>query len=374
MAMTGLAAYERRESRKVVVAVIDGVAAHREQVKAALTSSYRVIAFDDGERAISELIRMPPCVIMVDETAPPSGGADTIERLRRLPVFDGVPVIYTTRSERAALAREVRQMGATASLVKPYRRSSLIRVISSFVNASIEAKWERLAPEPRQCLRKTMDLYNGISDMIDKGEPIAYADIKDACEPLLTVVRTSTYKSVLAGVRDHDNYSYVHSLRVATLLSLFGHTIGLKDADLMVLATGGLMHDAGKMQIPHEVLNKPGKLEPAELEVMRSHVTRSVHYLGGCSSLPRGVSIIAGQHHERLDGTGYPNGLKGSELNQLARMASIVDVFSALTDRRVYKPPMLPEGALGIMTDEMGTHLDQSLLAQFHDMLLSASA
>ena len=88
--------------------------------------------------------------------------------------------------------------------------------------------------------------------------------------------------------------------------------------------------------------------------------------------IPKPVIIIAAQHHEKLDGSGYPHGLKGDDLNDLARMASIVDVLSALTDRRVYKPPMPAEKALSIMTDEMGHHLDQHFLSMFKAMLLDA--
>ena len=88
--------------------------------------------------------------------------------------------------------------------------------------------------------------------------------------------------------------------------------------------------------------------------------------------MPPGILTIAAQHHEKLDGTGYPNGLTGRQLNDLARMASIVDVFSALTDRRVYKPAMDSEKALTIMTEEMGNHLDQKLLRLFRHMLLDA--
>ena len=372
--MSGLAEHERKQSRKVLVVVIDGSAGEREQVKKALASYYRVIAFDDGDRAVSELLRIPPCVILVDETAPPQGGSYIIERLRKAPTLAAVPIIFTTKSDRVTLPRDVEKMGAAAFLTKPYRRSALLRSISSLVNQSTEAKWEKLAPAPRICLRRTVDLYNGISDLIDKGEPISYGEVKDACEPLLAVVRSNDYKSMLAGVRDHDNYSYVHSLRVATLLTLFGHTIGLAEEELMVLATGGLMHDVGKMQISHEVLNKPGALSSEELTVMRSHVTRSVEYLNACPDLPKGVALVAGQHHEKLDGTGYPLGLKGAQINQLARMASIVDVFSALTDRRIYKPPMAPEEALTLMSEQMGAHLDQALLGQFRAMLLAAAS
>lgn len=219
-----------------------------------------------------------------------------------------------------------------------------------------------------------MDAFNDISDHIDHGGPLDYAAVTEACAPLVSAVADHDFRAILDGVKNHDNYSYVHSLRVATLLSLFGYTIGLKGEDLLVLASGGLVHDIGKMSIPYEVLNKPGRLEPAEWEVMRGHVRRSVAYLTEHSHVPPAVITIAAQHHEKLDGSGYPHGLKGDQLNELARMASICDVFGALTDRRCYKAPMPPEEALRIMIEDMRGELDQHLLALFRDMLLDAAA
>ncbi len=175
-------------------------------------------------------------------------------------------------------------------------------------------------------------------------------------------------------MRQHDNYSYVHSLRVATFLTVFGQAIGLTGDDLLVLASGGLVHDIGKTSIPLDVLNKPGRLEPAEWAVMRSHVDRTLALLQRQPQPPpHGVLVIAAQHHEKLDGSGYPRGLRGPALNDLARMASIVDVFGALTDRRVYKPPMAPEQALDLMAGGMAAGLDQSLLVRFRGMLLDAA-
>jgi len=362
------------ESRRVLVVVIDGAAEHRGQVKSALNSFYRIAAFDDGDLAVSEMARCPPCVILVDEKAPPSGGPRIIARIRKVPALANVPIIFTTGRDRVSLGQEARQMGASAALVKPFRRSALMKTISGLVNRSIEAKWERLPEEQQACLRKTVDTFNGISDLIESGQPITYSQVTEACGPLVDVVQKSDYQSMLSGVRDHDNYSYVHSLRVATLLSVFGNAIGLAESDLLVLASGGLMHDVGKMSISHEVLNKPGRLSEEEFAVMKSHVAKTVDFLKESTTLPKGVVAVAERHHEKLDGTGYPRGLKGAELNDLARMASIVDVFSALTDRRVYKPPMTPEDAFKLMGDQMMAHLDQRLLTTFRDVLLSVGA
>ncbi|RAU23297.1 two-component system response regulator [Paramagnetospirillum kuznetsovii] len=358
----------KAHSRKVLVAVIDANADHRRQVATALTSFYQVVDFSHFDMAMEGLAQTPPCVLLLDEMAMPRMGGDPVKTARRL--LPGVPIIRTLNRAIAHLGETARD--TDACLEKPYRRSSLIRTISNLVNKSVENRWESLAPQYRDSLQRTVESFNTISDLIDRGEPLEYKDVTGACSSLVDAVSNHDFKVILDNVKGHDNYSYVHSLRVATLLSLFGHTIGLKGEDMNLVTSGGLVHDIGKMKIPHEVLNKPGRLDDSELQVMRSHVPKSVDYLKLCESLPKGVVTIAEQHHEKLDGSGYPNGLKGGQLNELARMASIVDIFSALTDRRVYKEPMAPEEALTLMTDRMAADIDLNLLTLFKGMLLDA--
>jgi putative nucleotidyltransferase with HDIG domain len=360
------------DAAKVLVTVIDGVPEHRSQVSRALTSFYAVTAFDDVVDAAPVLRMAPPLALVVDESAKPWGGGEAIKRIRGDIALRDIRIIATTADGNSGFLARAKAFGCDAVLPKPFRRSQLISTISGLVNHSVESRWDRLADHHRHALRATLDTFNGISDLIDRGEPIEYADIRTACSPLVEAVQRNDFKTILNGVRGHDNYSYVHSLRVATLLSLFGHAMGLKGADLLVLSSGGLLHDIGKMSIPHEILNKAGRLSDSEFAVMRGHAQGSVRYIGNCPTFPKGISIIAGQHHEKLDGSGYPNGLKGSELNDLARMAAIVDVFSALTDRRCYKAPMPPETALTLMREEMTGHLDQQMLRLFVDLLLSS--
>jgi HD-GYP domain-containing protein (c-di-GMP phosphodiesterase class II) len=202
------------------------------------------------------------------------------------------------------------------------------------------------------------------------GEEIAYSEISIACQPLLAAVNDEDINGLLQGVRDHDDYTFSHSLRVSVLLSMLGRTCGLTGADQNILTIGGLLHDIGKIAIPPLILNKAGKLSDDEIQIMQGHVPATLKLLAQSPGLPRGALIIAGQHHEKIDGSGYPDGLSGGRLNDLARMAAIVDVFGALTDRRVYKAAMSPERALGIMSVEMRRHLDMGLLSLFRQMLL----
>lgn len=354
-------------SRKVLVALVEGNARHRSQLTEALSSYYHVADYAHGGQAAEHMNETVPSLIIVDETAPAA------EELRRLvrddSRFANVPLLCTTRH---VMAGQLRHDGVDAFLEKPFRRSILLRTISRLVNGAVEANWLHLPPTPREALVRTVEVFNALADCIERREPMPYPLLKDACRPLAQAVSDDDYRAVLDSVRDHDNYSYVHSLRVGTLLSLFGYTIGLRGDELLVLACGGLVHDVGKMSIPHEVLNKPGKLTPKEWLVMQGHVKGSIHFLQR-GNMPRGVVTIAAQHHEKLDGSGYPYGLDHNQLNELARMAAIVDVFSALTDRRVYKPAMTPEHALGIMTGTMARELDQKLLSMFREMLLDAT-
>ena len=353
-----------------LVAVVDGSATHRAEVARALFSFYAVTEYPSVGHAIAAFQVAKPAVVLIGDRLGPQGIVDLANALGDTSALKDIPVVMVIDRETDESLPDA--LGAQAYLVRPYRRSTLIHVISDILNRNIETQWESLPETQRSALKNTLSVFNSVSDVIDRGEPIAYKTIREACSPLVDAIHRNEFRTILSGVREHDNYSYAHSLRVATLLSLFGHVIGLPQADQMTLATGGLLHDVGKLSIPYEVLNKPDRLSPSEWEVMKSHVEASLRYLNNTPDLPKGILVIAGQHHEKLNGEGYPNGLTGDELNELARMASIVDVFGALTDRRSYKPPMPAEEALRIMTEQMTTHLDSRLLGLFREMLLDA--
>ena len=159
-------------------------------------------------------------------------------------------------------------------------------------------------------------------------------------------------------------------MRVATLLTLFGHGLGIEGDNLLILSTGGLLHDVGKLVTPRAILNKPGIFTEEEWPIMRDHAVHCGALMEAGDDVPRGAQIIAEQHHEKLDESGYPKGLKGNELNDLARMSMICDIFGALTDERSYKKAFSVEKAFGIL-ESMTTGIDQNLLVMFKDIFIS---
>lgn len=259
---------------------------------------------------------------------------------------------------------------ASRCLVWPVSTRVLIGTISDLVSRSAEQAWDALPEIQSKPLRLTVAEYKDIATAIENGTPIDYNSAASSCAPLVAAVRENAHHDLLRSVQSHHNYTYVHSMRVATLLTLFGHGIGMNDADLLILSTGGLLHDVGKLVTPSAILDKPGKLSDDEWTVMRDHVVSSGSLLQSANDITRGVRVIAEQHHEKLDGSGYPRGLKGAEINELARMSAIADIFGALTDKRAYKPAFPAEKAFRIL-EGMQAAIDQHLLGIFKDIFIS---
>jgi len=168
----------------------------------------------------------------------------------------------------------------------------------------------------------------------------------------------------LTKIREKDDYLLEHSLNVAILLANFANYLGMSEDEVQDLSYAGFLHDLGKIKIPDEILHKPGRLTDSEMEVMKGHVKHGVDYLKSTEIAPPLIQAIS-EHHERLDGLGYPAGTKGDDISQAGRMLAIADMYDALTADRVYKSGMSSQRAFSILMSDAPTRLDQSLVQQF---------
>jgi HD-GYP domain-containing protein (c-di-GMP phosphodiesterase class II) len=355
----------------------------RQVMTDALRRYYAVTSFSDGMQALDALHRRHPDLLIVDSGLPGGGGVSLLERLRGEADLAAVPVLSTVADHglipASVLARRrdaqppVPALGTV--LCKPFSARVLRVWVSRLISLGVEASWSQVEPVQREALRSSVTLFNTLAESVHARDPalprVPFRHIRDGCRALVEAVASTNFRAILEGVRAHDDYTYAHSLRVATFLTIFGHGLGLRDDELATITAGGLMHDIGKTRIPHHVLNKPGTLDAEEWHVMRSHVDHTLQALDDSVSLPRGARMIAAQHHEKLDGSGYPLGLAHAQIHELARMATIADIFGALTDRRCYKAPMPAEKALAIM-GTMTHAIDGHLLALFREMLLDS--
>ena len=356
-------------SDKMRVCLVDANPKFRADASYALSPFYQVTEYSEQGVALEAIALNPPAAIILDENILPRGGLALLRELCCIPDLNSIPIICTATPERSVFLSDAMGLGISTTLVKPFRRSALLNALSAQINGKIERSWLHIEPLQQAALRHTLSTFNSIAGLIGAGKPLPYETVRKACEPVVEAVGIGRYKDMLNGVRDHDNYTYVHSLRVSIFLSLFGTAIGIKGNDLLTLAAGGLLHDVGKISVPTNILNSAHRLSDAEMGLMRDHVISTKRFLEESPSVPKGVALIAEQHHEKLDGTGYPYGLKSKDLNELVRMATIIDVFGALTDRRAYKEAMPPELALHIMS-HMKNEVDQHLLTTFRSILL----
>jgi putative nucleotidyltransferase with HDIG domain len=167
-------------------------------------------------------------------------------------------------------------------------------------------------------------------------------------------------------LRNKDQYLMEHSFNVSVLMGLLASAMGYSGDGLHELVTGALLHDIGKIRIPDEILHKPGKLLPDEWDEMRKHVTYGEEILRKTPSITPIMLDICAQHHEKIDGSGYPRGLKGDEIPIHTRMAAIADVYDAITANRVYHKGMAPTTALKRLREWSAEgHLDGELACYF---------
>lgn len=209
-------------------------------------------------------------------------------------------------------------------------------------------------------------LQTKLLDSLKNGETVDIAPLEEMADELVdSIFKNPDAMIYLSRIREKDTYLMEHSLNVGMLLANFGRYLGLSRLVIKELLVGGLLHDTGKIMIPDEILHKPGKLTFDEFEIMKRHVKYGVQFLDKSEGISEVMRTVAANHHERLDGLGYPNGLKGDELCLISRVSTIVDVYDALTADRCYKKGMPSTTAFRILLEGAGTQFDPILVKKF---------
>jgi HD-GYP domain-containing protein (c-di-GMP phosphodiesterase class II) len=174
---------------------------------------------------------------------------------------------------------------------------------------------------------------------------------------------------MLTNISVTDNYLFQHSMNVGIYSTMLGLAHGYSKEELMVLALGALLHDIGKTKVPLDILRKPGKLTDEEFAEIKKHAEYGYLMLKDEPNVPLLAAHCAFQHHERIDGSGYPRGIKGNDIHEYARWIGLVDSYDAMTTHRVYRSAMLPHQALEVLFAGTGTLYDREKIALFRDKI-----
>jgi len=172
----------------------------------------------------------------------------------------------------------------------------------------------------------------------------------------------------LTDIRLHDTYTFAHSVNVSIISAMIGRLLKLPKEELSLLTLGGLLHDLGKIKVASEILNKNGRLNDEEFSEIKHHPeegARRIMEMADMLPHPEILARIAEEHHERLDGSGYPHNKKSNEIHSFSKVVAIADVYDALTSERSYKRPYTPSVTRNIMVNLSKGHFDESLIHLF---------
>ena len=301
----------------------------------------------NGAEALNLLNSPEFDVVLLDISMPLMDGLEVLQKIKQQSHLQNLPILMVTANTERE--QEALGLGASDFISKPYDIDILCARTINYAklnqfnkqitnqNALLEERVQRRTQELKSALALSKETELEISIRLGR-----------------------------AG-ESRDPETGGHIKRMSHYSKLLAKLYGLDDAECELILYAAPLHDIGKIAIPDKILLKPARFEKNEFEIMKTHAQIGADMLEGADRFPvlKAGHTIALQHHEKYDGTGYPNGLKGEEIHLYARIITIADVFDALSSRRCYKEPMSEQEVLQIMRDDAGTHFDPHLITIF---------
>lgn len=292
-------------------------------------------------------------LVITDMNMPGDTGLSLIAEVRR--GHPGVATIMVTAEDDKELVELALASGSYGFIIKPFKRSELLIATSNALRRrALEIENTEYREHLEEKVRaRTAELWKALQTL-------------ERSEQDLRVSREDTIQRLSVAAEFHDDETAAHLKRMSRYCGLLSEWAGLDEARAKMIQTASIMHDVGKIGIRDSVLLKPGKLTPDEYAQMQQHAEFGHRILlGPTSELLDLAAMIALTHHERWDGAGYPNGLKGEDIPIEGRIAAIADVFDALTSNRVYRKAFDLPDAIKIMKTGRGSQFDSELFDCF---------
>jgi putative two-component system response regulator len=313
------------------ILVADDQVANRELLtELRTTQGFKVITVADGAEALDQLRRVPTDLVLLDVMMPGMSGFEVCEKIKANPDTYLIPVIMVTGLSDKESRIEGIRVGADDFLTRPVDRTELLARVTSLLKLKYR------------------------TDELERAESV-----------LFTLARS---------IEGKDPYTHGHCERLAEYSAALGRHVGLPEDQVTALRRAGVVHDVGKIAIPDAIILKPTSLSPDEWKLMREHPVIGERICAPLKSF-RAVLPIIRHHHEKLDGSGYPDGLKEDQIPIAAQVLQIVDVYDALTTVRPYKPAFSITDALQTMKTEVAEGWwDPRIFDEFERFIRSGTA
>jgi putative two-component system response regulator len=310
-----------------------------------------------ADEAMTQLRNKDYALVLTDVDMPGASGLDLTMQI--LAEFPDTATVMVTGMDDAKLANAALEMGAYGYIIKPFEPNEiLINVANAMRRRGLEIENRNHRQRLEQMIKdRTAELWRAIARL-------------ERAEKELRSSREETIERLAIAAEFRDDETAQHIQRMSRYCALLAGHSGWDTERSELIRVAALMHDVGKIGIPDSILLKPRELTPEESTIMQQHCEIGYRILAGSdSALLQMAAEIARTHHERVDGSGYPSGLKGDDIPFEGRVAAIADVFDALTSDRVYKKAYPLGKAVDVMRESRNLHFDGDLLDSFLDVL-----
>ena len=318
---------------------------------------YQIQVAQNGLQALKVVETELPDLILLDVMMPQLDGFETCKLLKASERTKEIPIVFLTAKTETEYVIEGFDLGAVDYVTKPFNPTELlVRVNTHLTLYRLQQKLEQ------QVERRTAELRRALAELRKALQKATDAERRTYKAHQDTIQRLG----IVAEYRDADTAAHIQ--RMSLYATLLAQRLNLSADEVELVRVASPVHDVGKIGIPEGTLLKPSKLDPDEWETMKRHTTIGAQMLEGSSSeLLQAGEVIALTHHEKWDGSGYPNGLAGEDIPLWGRICAVADVFDSLTSKRPYKPAFSNEKALEIIKEGRGSHFEPQLVDLFID-------
>lgn len=334
-------------NRQQTIFVVDDSDTNLAAAVEALEQQYRVITIPSAAKMFSILEKLTPGLILLDIEMPGMCGYEALRRLKAHPAYADIPVIFLTGlNDNASEARGI-ELGAVDFITKPFSPTVLLNRLKTHLNLDgmIRERTSQLRERTQQLFALHESIVSTLADLVESRDDNTGGHIE----------RTTAYLKILADA----------------MLARGVYADAMRRWSMESFVSSARLHDLGKILVPDSILNKPGKLTDEEFAAMKLHPAEGARIISkmmlraGDSEYLSSARLTAAYHHEKWDGSGYPNALKGEEIPLQGRIMAVVDVYDALTSVRPYKKAFSCDEAYAIIARDAGRHFDPLIVEVF---------